>query len=711
MPNQRFTSSLKVATAVMLISALSGGCYSNDPESPPLQAIDQSPTHPPESVLKIDLGPFREFVTSAQNGAKLEGNEVVLDQTAVSSLISRADAGDQAAREALLSIYPKSADNAELRMQILEKACSYAKSGDLGESWIACFGGSLKAPNAVHRERAVALIEQASGFLQLSSLAPPVDLTPDCKTHPISCLYTEPPFNEFVGMFRRLGLADAYGHTLGSGRYELDQQARSELESFLAMDLDSSYSPLLRAWLASAIAIQHSLTIQGHAAKLDSAMRRLSSRVDKILAELKSLDDPAFEVFSRLSDCVKGDTVLCGMALSPDLDPRAPFFMHRVYPIEERCESNQSRIAGFTAGQGGNLALAYGYDVVCLWNGTDGRLDRDLALRLSRLRFLAGADPFADFTDRSSGLGADEMLATMLAFEESPQFFPHASLFLLNIAETDPILADIRWGRKAPTRAQLSDLLGAEAASASRTLADKWKRAISHFKDAKADMELVALLDFLGYVSVAIPGMSSSPAASGTAGKTGTGFYITRDLIVTNAHVVSGCSDLRIGQQAISVLAEDASSDLALLRGPEQDAYLVLGGAIAEKGESVTALGFPLGAAGARQVTVTKGNVAALAGPAGDSRFIQFTAPVQPGSSGGPLLTEDDDVVGVVTSTFSGRAAGFGDSFVPQNVNYAVRSEVALGFLRAHGVESRRGLFDFFGKAAPEQAVVFIECK
>lgn len=212
-------------------------------------------------------------------------------------------------------------------------------------------------------------------------------------------------------------------------------------------------------------------------------------------------------------------------------------------------------------------------------------------------------------------------------------------------------------------------------------------------------------------MTIAIPGISPLPDESKTEGKAGTGFYVTRDVILTNAHVVAGCRHVRIGQQPVSVLAEDASSDLALLRGVEQDAYLVLGGAIAEKGANVTALGFPLGEAGARQVTVTKGNVAALAGPAGDSRFIQFTAPVQPGSSGGPLITEDDEVVGVVTSTFSGRAAGLGDSFVLQNVNYAVRSEVALGFLRAHGVESKRRFFDFLGRNPPEQSVVFIECK
>lgn len=708
MPNQRVAPGFPALIALLLVNALAGGCTSD--RAPP-QVNDQSTTGLREIVYRVDLGPFRQFVTSAEKGASLEGGELVLDETLISSLFNSADEGNQAAREALLGVYLQLPKDSDLRPQIFDKACSYASSGDLGESWLACFAGSLRSSDALKRERVIALFEQAAGFLPLSAISPPEDPASECQTRPVACSFAEPPLSNFHGMFRRLAWADAYGQSLGGFRYELDKEARAELESFLTLEMDPGYAPLLRAWLSSAVAIKHSLTTQGHAAKIDSVMRRLSSRIDENLAELRSLDDPGFEVFSHLVECVAGDVWRCAAALSPDADPRAPFFMHNLFPFEERCASNQSRIRGFTSGQGANLALAYGNDIVCLWNGTDGRLDRDLALRLTRLRFIAGTDPFADFRDRSSALGADEMLATMFAFEESPQLFPRASLFLLNVAESDPILVDIHWKRKAPTRAELSNLLGAEAASVARERADAWKRAIPHFKDSQMDRELIAFLDFLEYVNIAIPGTSTLPAESKTSAKTGTGFYVTPDVILTNAHVVAGCRDVRIGQLPVSVVAEDASSDLALLRGTEQDAYLVLGGAIAEKGASVTALGFPLGEAGARQVTVTKGNVAALAGPAGDSRFIQFTAPVQPGSSGGPLITDDDEVVGVVTSTFSGRAAGLGDSFVPQNVNYAVRSEVALGFLRAHGVESKRGMFDFISRTPPERSVVFIECK
>lgn len=495
MPKQRVAPGFQALIALVLVTALAGGC-TWDRAQP--QVDDQSTTGLREIVYRIDLGPFRQFVTSPERGASLEENELVLEKTVISSLFNSADGGNQVAREALLGIYPKLPKDSELRQQILDKACSYARSGDLGESWLACFAGLLQSSDAVDREGVAALIEQGAGFLPLSILAPPEDPASECETRPFACSFVEPPLNEFHGMFRRLAWTDAYGHSLGAGRYELDEAVRSELESFLALEIDHGYPPLLRAWLSSAIAIKHSLTTQGHAAKVNGFMRRLSSRIDENLTELGSLDDPGFEVFSHLVKCVAGDAWSCGTALSPDADARAPFLMHNLFPFEERCASNQSRLSGFTSGQGANLALAYGNDIVCLWNGTDGRLDRDLALRLTRLRFIAGTDPFSDFRTRSSAFGADEMLATMFSFEESPQFFPRASLFLLNVAESDPILSDIRWKRKAPTRAELSNLLGAEAASVARESADAWKRAISHFKDSQTDRELLAALDFMG---------------------------------------------------------------------------------------------------------------------------------------------------------------------------------------------------------------------
>jgi len=76
-------------------------------------------------------------------------------------------------------------------------------------------------------------------------------------------------------------------------------------------------------------------------------------------------------------------------------------------------------------------------------------------------------------------------------------------------------------------------------------------------------------------------------------------------------------------------------------------------------------------------VHVTNGGVSALFGLHNDASLLQFTAPIQPGSSGSPLLDSGGVVVGMVTST------------VPdaQNMNFAVKSVLVAAFLSACGVE------------------------
>ena len=62
------------------------------------------------------------------------------------------------------------------------------------------------------------------------------------------------------------------------------------------------------------------------------------------------------------------------------------------------------------------------------------------------------------------------------------------------------------------------------------------------------------------------------------------------------------------------------------------------------------AFGYPLSQVLATSGNFTTGIVTALAGIGDDSRFYQISAPVQPGNSGGPLLDENGNLIGVVSS-------------------------------------------------------------
>ena len=104
-------------------------------------------------------------------------------------------------------------------------------------------------------------------------------------------------------------------------------------------------------------------------------------------------------------------------------------------------------------------------------------------------------------------------------------------------------------------------------------------------------------------------------------------------------------------------------------------------------GEEIVTYGFPLPGALASSGNLTTGSLSALAGLGDDTRFLQITAPIQQGNSGGALLDASGNVVGIVTSKLNAlKVAGItGD--VPQNVNFAIKASLVRNFLEANGIE------------------------
>ena len=68
------------------------------------------------------------------------------------------------------------------------------------------------------------------------------------------------------------------------------------------------------------------------------------------------------------------------------------------------------------------------------------------------------------------------------------------------------------------------------------------------------------------------------------------------------------------------------------------------------------------------------GEIASLSGAADDARYFQISVPVQPGDSGGALVDEHGNVVGVVSAKLSARAALATSGALPENANHAVKS-------------------------------------
>ena len=103
------------------------------------------------------------------------------------------------------------------------------------------------------------------------------------------------------------------------------------------------------------------------------------------------------------------------------------------------------------------------------------------------------------------------------------------------------------------------------------------------------------------------------------------------------------------------------------------------------------AFGYPLSQVLATSGNFTAGIVTALAGIGDDSRFYQISAPVQPGNSGGPLLDENGNLIGVVSSKldFLAEIKNAGD--IPQNVNFAIKASVVANFLQDNAIRFQIG--------------------
>lgn len=189
---------------------------------------------------------------------------------------------------------------------------------------------------------------------------------------------------------------------------------------------------------------------------------------------------------------------------------------------------------------------------------------------------------------------------------------------------------------------------------------------------------------------------SVTPDEEDETRSSGTGFVVSDEgYVLTNAHVVEGCRDMFVNDAEARLITISTSFDLALLQAdfPDGQAVASFAPATARLNQDVIAVGYPYaGLLGG--VNVTRGAVSSMTGLGGDETTMQMTAPVQPGNSGGPVLSDHGEVLGVVVSKLDALTVAdtFGD--IPQNVNFAIRGEAARLFLSLNGVVPQIGAMD-----------------
>jgi len=135
--------------------------------------------------------------------------------------------------------------------------------------------------------------------------------------------------------------------------------------------------------------------------------------------------------------------------------------------------------------------------------------------------------------------------------------------------------------------------------------------------------------------------------------------------ILTNLHVVAGAKRLTVTfydgmESEAEVIAAQPENDLAVIRAkkiPDDLPSATLGSSLRLRpGDDVVAVGFPFGIGPSVSAGVVSGLDRGFKSADGKrklSRLIQFDAAVNPGNSGGPLITMDGEVVGIVTAIFN----------------------------------------------------------
>lgn len=170
----------------------------------------------------------------------------------------------------------------------------------------------------------------------------------------------------------------------------------------------------------------------------------------------------------------------------------------------------------------------------------------------------------------------------------------------------------------------------------------------------------------------------------------GTGFFVRQNLIATNYHVIEGVTNLTtklVGKDTWfnidGIDALDKSIDLAILQvSPSDIDPLPLGDSDSVKiGSEVHVIGNPSGYEG----IYSDGKISGIQGNAGEGKYFLMTASMSPGNSGGPVLDEGGDVIGIATAISPEGVflSGKEEVIFPQHLNRAVASNHLRDLLKS----------------------------
>ena len=197
------------------------------------------------------------------------------------------------------------------------------------------------------------------------------------------------------------------------------------------------------------------------------------------------------------------------------------------------------------------------------------------------------------------------------------------------------------------------------------------------------------------------------------AAASGTGFYVSRTgHIITNHHVIEGCNTVKLnfnGQDIEGkVLAVDKANDLAIVKADVKPSRIYpIANEDVQLLEDIIIAGYPLGKKVSSAIKTSKGSVTALAGFGDNYSEFQTDAALNQGNSGGPIMNQKGNVVGVAVAAY-GKKKGI------ESFNFGIKSSTLKTFANANGLNflmpNNRDLSNKDLGQLITSATIYLEC-
>ena len=177
----------------------------------------------------------------------------------------------------------------------------------------------------------------------------------------------------------------------------------------------------------------------------------------------------------------------------------------------------------------------------------------------------------------------------------------------------------------------------------------------------------------------------SSKSENKKVSSSGSAFFINKKgNFITNYHVIKGCNDkskimYKNKEYSARLIATDKKLDLAVLKADVKNKEYLDFSYDVKKLQKIYVAGYPFGKHLSDDLKFSDGIISSLKGFEDNTNQIQISAPINQGNSGGPVVNQSGELVGVAVSGLA--------KDLTEGINFAIKSEAVQTFLKANKIK------------------------